>query len=229
MEVSPYAYQTPVRPMYEGGGYQPAYDMSTLRNVGRLGNAIGRQLKRSYDNFNRSVKKEPRSAPSKRRRVNTRRSLNYGQQIAVSGGESASFTRYGRRKKIKTMKGLGQLLDHTVSSASAFCNTDSQNALSLTSVMTAPDITRMYTAIGQTAVDYNAAKLVVDAIRSECMITNSCSINTHCVIYDCVARRDGFTTTDVDPVVVFKAGFVDASTGIANDYLVPGASPCTLR
>lgn len=171
---------------------------------------------------------------SKRRRIGNGPTTSNikGSQIPSSGGgesRSSTFTTGGQRgnrilaSKYKKTYGVNTV--HRVSGDAYSCVSNSQNVAPIGNYMDATDLTNIYSSIGQSAVDYSDSKLFMLDVHSEALITNACNLNTHAIIYDVVARLDGFTTVNTGPVTAFTLGFADGSTGAANDYLIPGATP----
>lgn len=184
--------------------------------------------KRSLGKFVKSVVRQ-----SKRRRIGngSATSSTKGTQIPSSGGgESRSSTFIGRRSgggklASKHKKTYGVNTVHRVSGDAYTCVSNQQNVAPIGNYMDATDLTTIWTSLGQTAADFNDAKLFMLDVHAESMITNACNLNTHAIIYDVIARLDGFTTVNAGPVTAFTLGFADGSTGAANDYLIPGATP----
>lgn len=162
----------------------------------------------------------------------TRRSLRgstgtLGVQVpAGGGGESKSYTRVVKPKqKIPVTKLLALNTVNRADGVTASCVQGAQNVMNLGTYFDATDIVNIYAALGQTSTAYNASKLLLLGIHAENLVTNATSTNTHVIIYDVMARHDGFTTVNTGPGTVFTLGGADAGGGAAADYSVVGTSP----
>lgn len=203
------------------------------RATWRAGNAIGRSAQPYVSSIVKKVKSYLNSSKTKRNLQKEFRraappSVNGVQVAAGGGGESVSFTRYGRRKKAsnRTLREAPVSTNHRCDALTASAAQGQQNVLTLGNFMDGPDLRALFTTLGETAAIYNAGILHVRQVHAESLMTNASSINLHAVIYDVLARTDGFTTVNPNPTTVFTLGMADAgSTAAAADYQIPGVSP----
>ena len=172
-----------------------------------------------------------RSARVSTSRLRGRSRSMFGSTLGVQvpaggGGESKSHTRLVRKGlNLPSLKLLGLNTVNRASGITASCAQGTQNVLMLGEYFNANDISNIFASVGQTTATYNAAKCVLIGIHAENLITNATSLNTHCTLYDVIARHDGFTTVNPDPVSVFQLGGADAGNGSASHYSVVGTTP----
>jgi len=204
---------------------------AALRAARALGNTARRGLQRWASRI--YEQRNARSAKTTQRRRATTRQASRGVQMEIGGGagESKSITVVGSSGKAKKFsfgplsKAIGPAVRRTSAGDTALCIQGAQNAILLGNHLEAADITALFTQYSQTTQAFNSARVLIQEVVGETMMVNSSSTHLHCTIYDVMARVDGFTTVNTDPVSLFAAAGADASGGTSNDDIRVGYTP----
>jgi len=215
---------------YRGDARGIGFNRATWNAGNRIGRAARPYVKTLVQKAKSAWRKSRDKAGAAQQKYRESRSTaaNGVQVSAGGGGESKDHFRFGKRKSLKgsAFKATGVSTNVRADALSASAAQGQQNVASLGSFMDGADLRAIFTALGETTTAYNAAKVHLKDIHAEQLITNASSINVHAVIYDLMARHDGFTTVNPNPTTVFTLGMADAqSTAAANDYLIVGVTP----
>lgn len=205
--------------------FNPPYQVGDRSGIGfnrRTWNA-GRTLGTRIKNYI-TRGSERRSATIQKKRQKKKPTTSFTPtlpQIPTAGGDSRSY--FKLKKPLKSKIGKLELTPGLIINNSSFrieAQTGFQNSAILATYYTDVDVNQHFTLSDTSA----SAKVFLQSVHGEALITNQCNVNARITIYDVLARRDA-NAGATDPQYAFANGFADNTGGLAANYSVPGASP----
>lgn len=199
------------------------YGLGFNRRTWNLGRSVGNLAKKGIKSYFSNRKRKSSAPPAARRLAKRSKSTMRGYQAPTGGGDSkSSFT------LVKPMQGKASEVSKELEPSYVVNNSSGrqeatigkQNFVLVGDYFTSQDINQGFTLLNTVAT----AKILLQSVRGETLITNQENVNGRFTIYDIICRKETDATV-TDPYAAITTGFADASSGNINDYLVPGASP----
>jgi len=210
-----------IQPWTGQGVFAPRYNrpqpFGLNRQTWEMGRNVGNKIK-SYLSEARKKRTEVKRE-KRQRRVSFKAAV--GAQVPTGGGDSLSSFR--RFHKNRTKIGKLEFTPSIIINNSGFrkeAPTGQQESVLIGTYYTDTDVNQHFALINNAA----SAKIFLQSVHGESLITNQCNVNARVTIYDVIARRDS-SGGAVDPDTVFKLGMADNTGGSAAQYLIPGVTP----
>ena len=203
------------------GGQVGRYGLGINRSTWNFGRRIGTLAKRGINSY---FKNKKRKATSSSQRSAKRSRSTIGQVSAIPGGggdSESSFTLVNpmKGKLPPVAKEFAPSFVVQNESGRTECTVGKQNFAVVGTYYNDVDVNNAFTLLNSSA----AAKIMLDAVHGETLITNQENVNARMTIYDIICKKQTDATV-TDPLVALTAGYVDNNGGAATDYLIPGVS-----